>query len=168
MAEEEILLEIQKQLGRVESSIGSVKEDIVELKSRDNEAKEDLDKAYAKAKARQDSIRDDLQHQIDGNKTLILTVNESIGALNKNIDKMMKSFSDGINEQIARMDDKFSKMLEGIDGRVKVLETKKERELVKWWDLIVGKVIWAFIIGGAIVLFKWLNVPAEVVRHIGG
>lgn len=150
--EDKILLEMQQQLGRIEASITAVKEDISELKQKDQTQSENLEKAYAKAKARQDSIRDDLQHQIDGQKTLILTVNESINSLNKNIESMFKEYKKDINERI-----------DGLETRIIEVETRKERNLVKWYDKIADKIVNAFLIAGGVVLLKWLNVPHEVV-----
>lgn len=150
--EDKILLEMQQQLGRIEASITAVKEDISELKQKDQTQSENLEKAYAKAKARQDSIRDDLQHQIDGQKTLILTVNESINSLNKNIESMFKEYKKDINERI-----------DGLENRIIEVETRKERNLVKWYDKIADKIVNAFLIAGGVVLLKWLNVPREVV-----
>lgn len=150
--EDKILLEMQQQLGRIEASITAVKEDISELKQKDLTQSENLEKAYAKAKARQDSIRDDLQHQIDGQKTLILTVNESINSLNKNIESMFKEYKKDINERI-----------DGLENRIIEVETRKERNLVKWYDKIADKIVNAFLIAGGVVLLKWLNVPHEVV-----
>ena len=150
--EDKILLEMQQQLGRIEASIIAVKEDISELKQKDQTQSENLEKAYAKAKARQDSIRDDLQHQIDGQKTLILTVNESINSLNKNIESMFKEYKKDINERI-----------DGLENRIIEVETRKERNLVKWYDKIADKIVNAFLIAGGVVLLKWLNVPREVV-----
>ena len=150
--EDKILLEMQQQLGRIEASITAVKEDISELKQKDQTQSENLEKAYAKAKARQDSIRDDLQHQIDGQKTLILTVNESINSLNKNIESMFKEYKKDINERI-----------DGLENRIIEVETRKEKTLVKWYDKIADKIVNAFLIAGGVVLLKWLNVPHEVV-----
>ena len=139
-------------MGRIEASITAVKEDISELKQKDLTQSENLEKMYAKAKARQDSIRDDLQHQIDGQKTLILTVNESINSLNKNIESMFKEYKKDINERI-----------DGLENRIIEVETRKERNLVKWYDKIADKIVNAFLIAGGVVLLKWLNVPHEVV-----
>lgn len=150
--EDKILLEMQQQLGRIEASITAVKEDISELKQKDQTQSENLEKAYAKAKARQDSIRDDLQHQIDGQKTLILTVNESINSLNKNIESMFKEYKKDINERI-----------DGLENRIIEVETRKEKTLVKWYDKIADKIVNAFLIAGGVVLLKWLNVPHELV-----
>lgn len=150
--DDKILLEMQQQLGRIEASITAVKEDISELKQKDLTQSENLEKAYAKAKARQDSIRDDLQHQIDGQKTLILTVNESINSLNKNIESMFKEYKKDINERI-----------DGLENRIIEVETKKEKTLVKWYDKIADKLVNAFLIAGGVILLKWLNVPHEVV-----
>lgn len=150
--DDKILLEMQQQLGRIEASITAVKEDISELKQKDLTQSENLEKAYAKAKARQDSIRDDLQHQIDGQKTLILTVNESINSLNKNIESMFKEYKKDINDRV-----------DGLEDRIEAVETRKEKTLVKWYDRIADKVVNAFLIAGGVILLKWLNVPHEVV-----
>lgn len=48
------------------------------------------------------------------------------------------------------------------------LKNAKASKLVYWWDLVINKLIWAMIIAGAIVLLKWLHVPAEITKLIGG
>lgn len=48
------------------------------------------------------------------------------------------------------------------------LKNAKASKLVYWWDLIINKLIWAMIIAGAIVLLKWLHVPTEITKLIGG
>lgn len=63
-ADNDILLVIQNTLGRIEANISSLKEDVQELKDKDYAQTKALEAAYDKAKNRQDSIRDDLQHQI--------------------------------------------------------------------------------------------------------
>lgn len=153
--QEMVLLEIQKQLGKVDATTTAIKDDIAELKQKDISQTEELEKAYAKAKARQDSIRDDLQHQIDGNKTLILTVSESINTLNRNIDKLFKDFSSSVEDKLSS----FNKRLDN-------LETKKEKALVKWWDKILDKVIWIFVAAAIVVLLKWLNAPPEIMNQL--
>lgn len=155
METEKVLLEIQNQLGKVDATTMAIKDDIAELKQRDVSQSEDLERAYAKAKARQDSIRDDLQHQIDSNKTLILTVSESINTLNHNIDKLFKEFSLSIE-----------KKLEQFESRLIIVETKKEKTLAKWYDRIVDKLAWVFIIGAIVVILKWLNAPPEVINQL--
>lgn len=152
------LMDIQNQLGRIEATTIAVKEDIAELKAKDVEADAKLEQAYNKAmdyaRTRQDTIRDDLQHQIDNNKTLILTVNESINNLNKNIDKMVKDISKDISDKV-----------DSLETRISTLETKKEKALVKWYERISDKVIWVFVIGALAVLLKWLNAPQEVIKQ---
>lgn len=153
--DDKILLDMQKTLGRIEEMSISMKEDIAELKQKDISQSEDLEKAYAKAKARQDSIRDDLQHQIDANKDLILTVNNNIDSLNKNIEKIIKEFREGINKSLSEF-----------NSRLTALETKKEKTLAKWYDRVVDKLVWIFIIGALVVLLKWLDAPTEIVDQI--
>lgn len=79
--ENDALLDIQKQLGRIEATIEAVKDDVSELKNNAASQSEALEKAYEKAKARQDSIRDDLQHQIDGNKKSLELLDKRIQTL---------------------------------------------------------------------------------------
>lgn len=138
METEKVLLEIQNQLGRIEATTESVQEDIKELKAKDTIQSEALETAYAKAKARQDSIRDDLQHQIDNNRLLITTV------------------SDRMNDSI-----------KSFGARIEEVETRKEKKLVKWWDKVVDRLIWAFIIAAGCVLLKWLNAPPELLGQFG-
>lgn len=154
-----VLLEIKEQLGVVAATTTAIKEDIAELKQKDVEADEKLEKAYAKAtdyaRTRQDKIRDDLQHQIDGNKTLILTINESIRNLSTSFEKMTADLKESLSLQISE-----------IETRVKTLETKKEKTLAKWYDRIVDKLTWIFIVGAIVVLLKWLNAPTEIVNQL--
>lgn len=121
--ENKILMDMSQQLGRIESDIQNIKNDVTDLKQADADYNSRLDDMYDKAmkyaSARQDSIRDALQTQITQN-----------------------------TNDIAE------------------LKNSKATKLVYWWDLIVNKVIWAFIIAGAIVLLKWLKVPAEVIGAI--
>ena len=157
--ENEILLKMQEQLGKIEASTSAIKEDINELKQKDIEADNRLEQAYQKAmdyaKTRQDNIRDDLQHQIDNNKTLILTISKSISDLNQNFEKVTAELKETVNERI-----------EMVSKRVEVLETKKEKTLAKWYDKIVDTLMWLFIIGAMAVLLKWLNAPPEIVNQL--
>ena len=159
METEKVLLDIQNQLGRIEATTTAVKEDISELKKKDIEADQKLEQAYQKAmdyaKTRQDNIREDLQHQIDNNKTLILTVSKSINDLNTNIEKVTTELKDSLTEKIGK-----------VEKRVEVLETRKEKTLAKWYDRIVDKLVWVFVIGAIVVLLKWLNAPPEVMSQL--
>lgn len=151
----EILLDIQNTLGTVVEATSSIKSDIVELKEKDLKQSDELEKAYEKAKSRQDSIRDDLQHQIDNNKTLILTVGESINNLNANITKLISESQESTNKKI-----------EILTNRIIVLETKKEKTLAKWWDRGIAFLL---VIGGVAiitVLLKWLNAPPEIMNQL--
>ncbi len=157
--EDKLLMDLQNQLGRIEATTIAIKEDINDLKAKDVEADQKLEQAYNKAmdyaRTRQDTIRDDLQHQIDNNKTLILTVNESINNLNKNIDKVFKDFSKDITEKV-----------EDLDSRITTLETKKEKAVFKWYEKIADKVVWIFLLGALVVILKWLNAPPEVINQL--
>jgi DNA repair ATPase RecN len=124
--EDEVLMEIQRQLGRIEAAVDAVKSDVAELKQKDTAQSQALEEAYAKAKARQDSIKDGLQHQIDFNKASITA----------------------------------------IETRISAIEGMKEKALSKWWDRIVDKIVWVFIIGAMVVLLRWLNAPSEVLNQL--
>lgn len=117
----DILLVIQNTLGRIEANISSLKEDVQELKDKDYAQTKALESAYDKAKNRQDSIRDDLQHQINL-----------------------------------------------LDKRIDTIETKKEKSLVKWYDKLVDKLLWAIIISIAILALKWIGAPIDVIQNFGG
>ena len=56
----------------------------------------------------------------------------------------------------------------GLKNDIAGLKNAKASKLVYWWDLVINKLIWAMIIAGAIVLLKWLHVPAEITKLIGG
>lgn len=120
-ADNDILLVIQNTLGRIEANISSLKEDVQELKDKDSAQTKALESAYDKAKNRQDSIRDDLQHQINL-----------------------------------------------LDKRIDTIETKKEKSLVKWYDKLVDKLLWAIIISIAILALKWIGAPIDVIQNFGG
>ena len=94
----DILLEIQKTLGNVVATQLELRDDIKELKERDLRQSDDLEKAYEKAKARQDSIRDDLQHQIDNDHQLIADVKSSIDALTITISGVVEESKKMLNE----------------------------------------------------------------------
>jgi chromosome segregation ATPase len=136
--DDNILLNMQKQLGSIESTLNSVKEDIVELKSKDLDQSQALEAAYNKAKARQDSIRDDLQHQIENNRLLITTVN-----------------------------DRFTDTIKSFGARIEEVENKKDKTIVNWWNKLVDRLIWAFMIAAGVVLLKWLNAPPELLQSFG-
>lgn len=164
--DDKILLEMQNTLGRIEAMSVSMKEDIAELKQKDISQSEALEKAYAKAKARQDSIRDDLQHQIDSNKTLILTVNESISTLNKSLNEQFNVFNQGLESKFKDENTKIDKKLDEFDTRITTLETKKEKTLAKWYDKIIDKVSWLAILAALGAFFKWLNAPPEILKQL--
>lgn len=157
--QEMVLLEIKERLGKVDATTTAIQSDITELKQKDVEADEKLEKAYAKAldyaRTRQDKIKEDLQHQIDGNKTLILTINDSIRNLNANFEKMTTDLKQALSAQIAE-----------IEARVTNLEQKKEKALAKWYDKLVDKLGTMFLIAIIIVIFKWLNVPPELINQL--
>ncbi len=157
--DDKILLDIQKQLGRIEATSSAIKEDIADLKAKDVEADQKLEQAYNKAmdyaRTRQDQIKENLQHQIDNNKSLIVSMNESFANLNKNIDTLFKEFTERVNEKLATL-----------NSRVSELETKKQKTIVKWWDRIVDKLGWIAVIAALAVLLKWLNAPPEIMSQL--
>lgn len=137
MDAEKMLMDINKQLGTIGANISEIKEDIAELKGRDSMHAKELEDAYNKAKSLQDSIRADMQHQIDN-------LSERVQSSNNQIWETVKSFG-------KRIDD---------------VESRKEKTIVKWWDKIIDKIVWIFIIGCLIVLLRWLNAPPEMLNQI--
>ena len=175
--DKKVLLDIQAQLGRIEAQNAAIevtstaiKEDIAELKQKDAEADEKLERAYAKAmdyaKTRQDNIRDDLQHQIDNNKTLILTVSNNLSSLNTNIEKFTKEIKESTEEWKKGFEQSISVWKTDVNNRLLALEQKKEKMLSKWYDRIVDKIMWIIIIAVIVVLMKWLNAPPEIMNQL--
>lgn len=115
------LVQINSSLAKISTDIEYIKSDIQELKGKDLEADKKLEAAYAKAldyaRTRQDRIKDDLQHQIDDNKTSISMVHD----------------------------------------RVNMLENKKARSLVSWYDRIVDKVIWVALGTIGIAILRYVS-----------
>lgn len=175
--DKKVLLDIQAQLGRIEAQNAAIeatstaiKEDIAELKQKDVEADKKLEKAYARAmeyaKTRQDNIRDDLQHQIDNNKTLILTVSNNLSSLNTNIEKFTKEIKESTEEWKKGFEQSISEWKTDVNDRLSALEQKKEKMLAKWYDRIVDKIMWIIIIAVIVVLTKWLNAPPEIMNQL--
>ena len=98
---DESIGDIKMQLGRIEATIEAVKEDVAELKLRAGAQSEDLESAYAKAKARQDSIRDDLQHQIQANSSAITSLDSRIAALETTKERTLVKWWDKLIDKVA-------------------------------------------------------------------
>ena len=174
--EKMVLLEIKEQLGRIDGTTTAIQTDIVELKQKDVSQTQALEDAYAKAKARQDSIKDDLQHQIDNTQHLIGIINEnfskSIAAMNESFSTTIKTFSDSTTKLITTFSNEMKESIKAQDEKIvnqsrkiEKLETKKEKALVKWWDKIIDKLIWIVVIAALVVLLKWLNAPDEIMNQ---
>lgn len=120
MSDQDILLQMQKQLGRIESDITYIKETADKNRKESQKADEQqankLEEYFDYAKKRQDSIKEGLEHRLDM-----------------------------------------------VENKVVELEEKKGKTLVKWWDRLVDKLVWVFILAAVAVLLKWLNAPPEVV-----
>jgi hypothetical protein len=175
--QEMVLLEIKEKLGKIDGATTAIQSDISELKQKDIDQSLKLEEAYAKAKARQDSIRDDLQHQIDNTQHLIGIINDnfgkSIAAMNENFSTTIKTFSDSTTKLITTFSNEMKESIKSQDdkidaqsGKIEKLETKKEKVLVKWWDKIIDKLIWIVVIAAFVVLLKWLNAPPEIMNQL--
>ena len=153
----EILLDIQNTLGTVVEATSSIKKDIIELKEKDLRQSDELEKAYEKAKARQDSIRDDLQHQIDNDHQLISDVKNSIDSLtvtiNTVIDKSKENAEIMIKQHIEKYDDKIDKMV----TRITNLENEKKNKVYSLWEKIADKIFWIIVAIIFAAVFKYLN-----------
>lgn len=153
----EILLEIQNTLGTVVEATSSIKKDIIELKEKDVRQSDDLEKAYAKAKSRQDSIRDDLQHQIDNNHQLISDIKSSIDSLTLTISGIIEESKNNaeriIKENLEKYDEKFEKLT----TKVTTLENEKKNKVYSRWEKISDKIFWIIVAIVFAAVFKYLN-----------
>lgn len=159
MDSEAILIQMQQQLSRIENNAGrtegivtSIKEDINELRKQDVLADQKLQEAYDRAmkyaSGRQDSIKAELQQQIDSNKTQITEIHNAVLSLSQNINDMITGFRKSIETDFVKL-----------QNRVTELENKKAQKLVKWYDNITEKLIW-FVLGivGTAVIYYVINV----------
>ena len=68
------------------------------------------------------------------------------------------------NKNIVRLKTEDTARPDNID----TIETKKEKSLVKWYDKLVDKLLWAIIISIAILALKWIGAPIDVIQNFGG
>lgn len=153
----EILLEIQNTLGTVVEATSSIKKDIIELKEKDVRQSDDLEKAYAKAKARQDSIRDDLQHQIDNNHQLISDIKSSIDSLTLTISGIIEESKNNAERIIKENLEKYDAKLEKITTKLTTLENEKKNKVYSRWEKISDKIFWIIVAIVFAAVFKYLN-----------
>ena len=153
----EILLEIQNTLGSVVEATSSIKKDITELKEKDLRQSDDLEKAYEKAKARQDSIRDDLQHQIDTDHQLISDIKSSIDSLTLSIGGIIEESKKNAELIIKQHIEKYDDKLEKVITRVNTLENEKKNKVYSRWEKITDKVFWIIVAVIFAAVFKYLN-----------
>lgn len=145
-----ILLDIKETLGTVVGTITTIQEDIKELKERDLRQSDELDKAYEKAKARQDSIRDDLQHQINDLKDNFK--NEKIS-----IESAIKNLGTEIKELIIKSDNNNETQIRNLNTRVTNIENAKKENVYKWWQYAVDKLTYIVIAIIFAAVFKYFN-----------
>lgn len=153
----EILLDIQNTLGTVVEATSSIKSDIVELKEKDVRQSDDLEKAYAKAKARQDSIRDDLQHQIDNNHQLISDIKSSIDSLTLTISGIIEESKNNAERIIKENLCKYDERLEKLSVKITTLENEKKNKVYSKWEKISDKIFWVIVAIIFAAVFKYLN-----------
>lgn len=153
----DILLDIQNQLGTVLATTNAIKEDIVELKQKDLRQSEDLEKAYEKAKDRQDSIRDDLQHQIDSNNKLINDVKSSIDSLAVTIKDVLEESKKNSEKIIKEHLQKYDSKLDAVTTEINNLKDEKKNKVFSWWEKIVDKIFWIIVAVIFAAVFKYLN-----------
>lgn len=159
----EILMDIQNTLGTVVALQTGIQEDIKELKERDLRQSDELEKAYNKAKARQDSIRDDLQHQIDNNTSLIKEMKACIESLSININNIVEESRKNTEKIIQNTLEKFEKKYESLQTDVKNLKDDKKNKVFNWWEKILDKLGWIVIAIIFAAVFKYFNfVPPKM------
>jgi len=159
----EILMDIQNTLGTVVALQTGIQEDIKELKERDLRQSDELEKAYNKAKARQDSIKDDLQHQIDNNTGLIKEMKACIESLTTNINKIVEESKKNTEKIIQETLEKVEKKYESLQTDVKNLKDDKKNKVFTWWGKILDKLGWIIIAVIFAAVFKYFNfVPPKL------
>lgn len=159
----DILLDIQKTLGNVVATQLELRDDIKELKERDLRQSDELEKAYEKAKARQDSIRDDLQHQIDNDHQLIADIKSSIDSLTLTISGVIEESKNNaekmIKEHIQKYDSKFVTLTTELNN----LKNEKKNKVYSWWEKIADKLFWIIVAIIFAAVFKYFNfVPPKL------
>ena len=153
----DILLEIQKSLGNVVATQLELRDDIKELKERDLRQSDDLEKAYEKAKARQDSIRDDLQHQIDNDHQLITDIKSSIDSLTLTISGVIEQSKKNAEIMIKQHIEKYDEKMEKLFARITTLENEKKNKVYSLWEKIADKIFWIIVAIIFAAVFKYLN-----------
>jgi chromosome segregation ATPase len=159
----EILLEIKETLGNVVTTTTELKDDIKELKERDLRQSDDLEKAYEKAKARQDSIRDDLQHQIDNDRQLITDIKSSIDSLTLTISGVIEESKKNAERIIKEQLEKYDTKIDNLNTALNNLKDEKKNKVFSWWEKILDKLFWIVIAVVFAAVFKYFNfVPPKL------
>lgn len=159
----EILLDIQNTLGNVVATQLELRDDIKELKERDLRQSDELEKAYEKAKARQDSIRDDLQHQIDNDHQLIADIKSSIDSLTLTISGVIEESKNNAEKMIKEHIQKYDSRFETLTTELNNLKNEKKNKVYSWWEKIADKLFWIIIAVVFAAVFKYFNfVPPKL------
>ncbi len=159
----EILLDIQNTLGNVVATQLELRDDIKELKERDLRQSDELEKAYEKAKARQDSIRDDLQHQIDNDHQLIADIKSSIDSLTLTISGVIEESKNNAEKMIKEHIQKYDSKFETLTTELNNLKNEKKNKVYSWWEKIADKLFWIIIAVVFAAVFKYFNfVPPKM------
>lgn len=153
----EILLNIQNILGTVVEATSAIKNDIIELKQRDLRQSDELEKAYEKAKARQDSIRDDLQHQIDNDRQLITDIKSSIDSLTLTISGVIEESKKNAELLIKQYIEKYDVTIQSLSTKITTLENEKKNKVYSRWEKISDKIFWIIVAVIFAAVFKYLN-----------
>ena len=153
----EILLDIQNTLGNVVATQLELRDDIKELKERDLRQSDELEKAYEKAKARQDSIRDDLQHQIDNDHQLIADIKSSIDSLTLTISGVIEESKNNAEKMIKEHIQKYDSKFEALTTELNNLKDEKKNKVFSWWEKILDKLFWIIIAIVFAAVFKYFN-----------
>lgn len=153
----EILLNIQNILGTVVEATSAIKNDIIELKQRDLRQSDELEKAYEKAKARQDSIRDDLQHQIDNDRQLITDIKSSIDSLTLTISGVIEESKKNAELLIKQYIEKYDVTIQTLSTKITTLENEKKNKVYSRWEKISDKIFWIIAAIVFAAVFKYLN-----------
>ena len=118
---------------------------------------DDAVKAYEKAKARQDSIRDDLQHQIDNDHQLITDIKSSIDSLTITISGVIEQSKKNAENIIKQNVKQYDELIQKLETRISNLENEKKNKVYSRWEKITDKIFWIVVAIIFAAVFKYLN-----------
>lgn len=121
----------------------------------ENEILLEIQKSIGNIEATLNSVKEDITEL----KAKDLRSEERLEATYNKAMEYARTRQDGIRDNL-------QSQISNLDTRLKTIETKKEKTLVKLYDKIIDKIAWLFILGAIAVLLKWLGVPSEIANQL--